>query len=399
MLWGSSPAAGFVPVRYLAWALNAISFSFDGTTTHKDMTKEAVLDVATNLLIDNPNPDSPGSSRRISTLTNPNEAKLVTAYYGERRRGITKNFQDAIETMQDANANVDLGAEGKLAEAHFDGETFQAGQNRIVEKRQIITSHILRENFAVARRETGGMLHTLQDFYSHSNWIENGNRVPYAVLGQRDQRPSNIANPNQQTCNDCTEDGTVIVGQIIAFFSSKHDSARRFYDCPDNIERSLHTSEKLTSGYHSGQRASNGRVIQKPSGKCSHGGFLDSTSDDFAKGGINKDSPFKKWSPHYYYYNEAVVVARQATSDILQQIRMDVNNDTLFAAFLGLTISEAASIAYVIDTTGSMGEELPEIQATIPQIRASLQEYVNSFSGNIRVQFILVPFNDPGTYF
>ena len=55
-------------------------------------------------------------------------------------------------------------------------------------------------------------------------------------------------------------------------------------------------------------------------------------------------------------------------------------------------------IAYVIDTTGSMTEELPEIQATIPQIRTNLQQYVDSFSGNIQVRFILVPFNDPGNY-
>ena len=44
-----------------------------------------------------------------------------------------------------------------------------------------------------------------------------------------------------------------------------------------------------------------------------------------------------------------------------------------------------------------MEEELPEIQATIPEIRASLQQYVDSFSGSIQVRYILVPFNDPGT--
>lgn len=391
---GTLLAAGFVPNRYLAWTLNALSFSFDSTITHRDMTRSAILEVAADVLRDNPNPASVGSSQRISALSQPDEEGLVTAYYGEIQRGVTRNFENVIEAIQDANSDVDLGAESRLAEAHFDSETFQAGHNRLVELRQIIVSQIMMENFATARREAGRMLHTLQDFYSHSNWIENGHRSPYSVLGRPDERgPSNIASPRRQTCDDCQERGTVIVGQILSFLSSEHQSARKYYACQDNIilQRGI-----LTSGYHGGQRDNSGQIIDKPRGKCSHGGFLDATSDSFAKGGINKDSPFEKWSPHYYYYDEAVLVAQQATVDILQEIRRDVDDDLLFGEFLGLTLNEAASIAYVIDTTGSMDDELPEIQATIPQIRASLQQYVDSFSGNIQVRYILVPFNDPG---
>jgi hypothetical protein len=392
--WTVNPSTGFVPTKFLAYVLNGLSFSFDSTITHRDMTRSAILEVASDVLIDNGNRES---SQRIAAIRNDlTEENLVTAFYGERRRGVETSFENAIETIKDANSDVDLGAEEKIAKAHFDAETFQAGQNRLVELRQTIVSQILMENYPVARRETGRMLHTLQDFYSHSNWIENGNQQPYTILGKENARPRNIANPTQQTCNNCREAGTVIVGRILAFFSDRFESAHKYYLCTDNIESSLKSSGILTSGYHVGQVNDNRQEITKPSGKCSHGGFLDSTSDNFAKGGINKDSPFEKWSPHHHLYREAAEVAQEATINILQDIRRDVNNDELFSAYLGLTLDQAASIAYVIDTTGSMTEELPEIQATIPEIRTNLQQYVDSFSGNIQVRFILVPFNDPG---
>ena len=43
-----------------------------------------------------------------------------------------------------------------------------------------------------------------------------------------------------------------------------------------------------------------------------------------------------------------------------------------------------------------MGDELPEIQATIPTIRDSLQQYRESLGDNAEVKYILVPYNDPG---
>lgn len=94
----------------------------------------------------------------------------------------------------------------------------------------------------------------------------------------------------------------------------------------------------LTSGYYTGSHYFNRQIIVKPRGKCSHGGFLDSTSDLSASGGINKDSPNEKWSPHYYHHSMAAQMAVEATIDILQEMRKDVNNDTLFAELLGFSV-------------------------------------------------------------
>lgn len=395
LIWIICPSTGFLPEKYLAWTLNAVDLSLASTITHKDMSRAAILDVAADFLRDNPNPESKGSSSRISALSSLSEKSLITAYYGEKQRSRTKTFEKVIEVINDANADVDLDkGSGKDAAAHFDSEQFQTGQNRLVLKRQTIVTEILMSNFDVARKETGRLFHTLQDFYSHSNWIENGNRSPYPVLGKSNKRPGNIVGSAMQTCTNCEAPRSEYT--ITNIFNAIRYVFRP-YPCQDNIVSHLRRSGMLTSGYHDGQRDINGQKINKPRGKCSHGGFLDATRKTYAQGGINKDSPFEVWSPHYYLYDEAARVAQQATVDILQEIRNDVNDDRLFGMYLGLNVVQDISIAYVIDTTGSMSEELLEIQATLPSIKTTLQQHVNSFSGNMQVRYILVPFNDPGT--
>lgn len=102
--------------------------------------------------------------------------------------------------MQKANKDTDLGdEETHLAAAHFDSEQFQSGQERLITLRQSVVSSVKAENYDEARRDSGRMFHTLQDFYSHSSWVENGNRVPNPVLGQPNQQIDNIASPTQQT--------------------------------------------------------------------------------------------------------------------------------------------------------------------------------------------------------
>jgi len=58
---------------------------------------------------------------------------------------------------------------------HFDDEEIQAGHLRLVDLRRQIVDAILRDDFVGARRLLGSALHSLQDFYSHSNWVELGN--------------------------------------------------------------------------------------------------------------------------------------------------------------------------------------------------------------------------------
>ncbi len=55
-----------------------------------------------------------------------------------------------------------------------------------------------------ARQLLGQLLHTLQDFYSHSNWIELGKKEINEHLGIN-ENIGPVAAPNQSTCtsNGC----------------------------------------------------------------------------------------------------------------------------------------------------------------------------------------------------
>ena len=366
------------------------------SSTHLDITTAAILRVTADLLRDNPNSDpNIDSTARINALTEITAVNLIGAYYGSSSREQRSQYEDAIEEINRANEETDTGAEQTLAAAHFDSEQLEAGQNRLISLRGLTTSLILFEEYEEARMFAGSMLHTLQDFYSHTNWIEMGQEAPNSVLAERGQQLQNIATRNMPTCTDCVGDGgvglmvSVLAGQIIGQVS------QFFYRCNDNILPDVNVNRFLTSGYYTGQTNDGGGPIPKPNGKCSHGGFSDPSSDLPATGGINKDSISLDWSPHANLHDIAAAVAVQASVDILQAIRTAVDNDTKFAAFLNVDQVDA-SIAYVIDTTGSMDVELPEIKATIPSIRAFLENYVENLGGNARVRFILVPFNDPG---
>ena len=54
---------------------------------------------------------------------------------------------------------------------------------------------------------------------------------------------------------------------------------------------------------------------------------------------------------------------------------------------------DAASLAFVIDTTGSMGDDISQVQSSASDIlKAATSNPDHEYSN-----FVLVPFNDPGT--
>ncbi|KAJ7382678.1 Von Willebrand factor A, partial [Desmophyllum pertusum] len=177
-------------------------------------------------------------------------------------------FINALNEIQSANAEVDSFPLNSSAAAHFDAEQFKQGSQRLNRLRQeLITSLLTGDKMQHARNLAGSALHTLQDFYSHSNWIELGNSDLVLAKPGSEIPDEFIAGATEATCKSCLSS--------------------------DNCETNLITV-KLTSGYRSGQD------IKKPvnKGKCSHGGKTDSSRLKPATGGINKDSTSKDESPH-----------------------------------------------------------------------------------------------------
>ncbi|XP_019748225.1 von Willebrand factor A domain-containing protein 7-like [Hippocampus comes] len=139
-------------------------------------------------------------------------------------------------------------------------------------------------------------------------------------------------------------------------------------------------SQLLTTGYFS-------TFPPKPKGKCSHGGMLDSSRTMGAKGGINKDSTSPLFSPHHYLHAEAAKLASEDTLTVLRDLRDTVGHKTFLRLF---SVKQAPALVFVIDTTGSMFEEITAARMraySIIQNRADLSGRPGSF--------LLVPFHDP----
>ncbi|KAK2916946.1 hypothetical protein Q8A67_001320 [Cirrhinus molitorella] len=137
-----------------------------------------------------------------------------------------------------------------------------------------ITNYTEEERFDDAREKLGTIFHILQDFYSHTNWIELGYIEPCTALIDPEE---NIPNP-----------------------ANKHMI--------------------LTSGY---VRKS------KPKGKCSHGGFPDYEE------GINKDYSDSSHGP---LHTTAAEVAIDASVQLLEKIWRSLQKDQalIFFRLMGL---------------------------------------------------------------
>ena len=169
---------GFIPnIRRTIFTQSSI--------THKEMTEAAVREMA--ILFMNDNKD----------LYPDQEAALSTS-----------DFKEAIEHFRDAVAKPDLESQlSDLPEAHFDAEQIVAANRRLLTERVRVLTAITADDMTAARDITGQLLHTLQDFYSHTNWVEMGKTGINAALGDPAQASNigRVATLNEPTCINCQD--------------------------------------------------------------------------------------------------------------------------------------------------------------------------------------------------
>ena len=236
------------------------------------------------------------------------------------------------------------------------------------------------------------MLHTLQDFYSHTNWIENWmgevtTISPYDVLGEFGMEIGNTVSKSTSTCSDCTKTGS------LSFFKRRllygiFAETSSLYECEDNLADFLKKQKILTSGYYSGGKDDDGMIIMKSPGKCSHGGITDGTTDASATGGINKDSTHSELASHYKLHAQAVELAQKHSMQMLLKIRQDVNNDRLFIEFLGLEENPPSSLAIVLVGSHDMTLLFQEINQLFSQNEDDIQQFGNN------IEYLLVTLNE-----
>ncbi|XP_034400448.1 von Willebrand factor A domain-containing protein 7 [Cyclopterus lumpus] len=333
-------------------------FSFDGNvTTHRDITQRAVLRKTAEVCRDIAASEGRDFSLTIDDSLSTDMVQKACSSTGNSPTSLlsTVMFTTSIANMYLSNAKVDV-TFALSKEHHFDDETFQGGRDVITAGVFAVKASVKLENFVAGRWTLGSVCHTLQDFYSHSNWVELGNNAPYSALIKPDQPLQNLAGPTTPTCRNCTGG-----------------------NCENNLLPDLLQQGLLTSGYF------NVFSSEKPAGKCSHGGSFDQTSTHDPVGGINKDDV---GSSHGSLHHKAADLAVKATMELLEDIRQAVG-DINFLRLMGL--SQSSVLCFVIDTTGSMSDDIAEAKRVSFDIIDSKRGTQQEPSA-----YILVPFNDPG---
>ncbi|KAM9792685.1 von Willebrand factor A domain-containing protein 7 [Neosynchiropus ocellatus] len=332
-------------------------FTRDGnSTTHREITIRAVLQKTAEVCRDIAAAESRNFSLTIDDSLTPEKVQEACLSSGNASSVLsTVMFHTSLASMAFSNALVDV-VYVLSEEHHFDDETIQGGRDIITAGVAAVKQSVKQEDFVAGRWTLGATCHTLQDFYSHSNWVELGKTSPYSNLIQPDQPLDNLAGPDVPTCRNCTENG-----------------------CDDNLLPDLLQQGLITTGYF------NLFSSVKPPGKCSHGGSFDKTSERDPVGGISKDDV---GSSHGSLHPKAADLAVNATIELLEDIRLAVG-DKEFLQLVGL--SQSSVLCFVIDTTGSMSDDIAEAK------RVSF-DIIDSKKGTPQEpsSYILVPFNDPG---
>ncbi len=250
----------------------------------------------------------------------------------------TASMRRALAEITTANVNVD--EDQSRAELHFDGESFPEGQQRLRVLRTSAVAALRRNDYRAARRALGAALHSIQDFYSHSNYIELNvwrcgltlicNIPPHPALGR--DLPLDRLPAETPTCEGCQEGCGLFCFPVFQL-------------------------NALTSGYYSGENR-----VSSP-GKCSHGG----PSDKTGLPGINKDSIKCEVSEHSRFHFLAAEVAVKASAQFMHDILAAAGPEK-FKVVLG--ISEAPAIGFVVEVSDWM---LPYIEGVKLTIRDNFQ--------------------------
>ena len=103
--------------------------------------------------------------------------------------------------------------------------------------------------------------------------------------------------------------------------------------------------------------------------------------------GINKDSLNCGFSPHYYAHSDAVSLAIQATEQYIDDIKQEITESQLRQLF-----GVGPTLAFCIDTTGSMGDIISSVQE---QSIAIVTERIGT--ADEPSSYVISPFNDPDT--
>ncbi|XP_063413566.1 von Willebrand factor A domain-containing protein 7-like [Mytilus trossulus] len=326
------------------------------TYTHEDITEVGTLQALSSYIWKNKLKKQNGS-----------EISAVEVFY-------EKDASSKIEMGKSINAIIqsiaDIQVEKKdTAYVHCHADQILLAHQHVISCKDKLIQ--LKNDVVELRKQLGECLYTVQSFYSNTNWVEMYGDVPYTDFGIKGKRLMAVALPEEDTCKDVE-------------------------NIDLNCEQNIIVKNKLTSGYHHGRgNIKPTRPIGSTTGKCSHGGPYDESRKMVAKCGINKETYTKNLSPHHHLHYRAYVSAVAATKDFF------IMEDTGILSLLGgktfdeifhIKTRKDLSLAFVIDYSGSMKEEIAAVKEQITQLVTA-----TIGSDNEPADYVLSLFNDPVT--
>lgn len=278
----------------------------------------------------------------------------------------------AIKEVKHATRSVDYrnprdGFRGELMDvtAHCDDEMLEECSERIEMLKFDLIDKADKMSGKQLRILLGRALHTVQDFYSHSNWVDErgmNKTTPNMNLGKN---PLNLAQENEACCQPTEWD---------------------LYDGVGTV--------KLTSGYFPLKLRQGWwplawqwlNVWSPPANKCAHGysGSPDNIPPVTICVGINKDFAGRP------YFGRARSVAISATKLFINEIVDDLRKKYPDYKEIRKLLNVRGTLGFVIDDTGSMSPTLNGVKQAVTQI-------VNRVKDNLSVspdEYLLVRFGD-----
>ncbi|XP_010903893.2 von Willebrand factor A domain-containing protein 7 [Esox lucius] len=319
-----SPALVVVCLLLLRMEAQGFMVLWAGTSTpHQNITEAAILQTTAQVCKDLASVEG----RDFTLPPGPLTAEILAIACSSPKS--VKSFQSAISDITGSNAQVDY-IHVLNPEYHFTDEMIEKGRALITQGMTSVKASIKQGNFKAARQTLGGISHPLQDFYSHSNWIELGNINPLSDLIRSDVVDIGpVADKNTPTCRSCAGE-----------------------DCKNNILEEIIGDKKLTTAYFAFI------IPSKPEGKCSHGDLLDLSSWVNPTGGISKDQLEAR---HGYLHQTAAEMAQAATSELLTDIR-GAAGDKDFLQMMGISTERSTALCFVIDSSGSMSGDIDAVR-------------------------------------
>lgn len=261
----------------------------------------------------------------------------------------------ALQELVEANEYVDtqslFGLKPGTDAWHFDDEQLNEGFTRVANRKND-TLRALKEstpNGKSARKYIGQALHTIQDFYAHSNWVELNSKGRAPLITWGETAPPNPSNPSKST-------------QFCEILKPYQTTAQ--YDV------------ELTSGYYPWDPQATPLI------KCAHGqGFWETFLGVPTTQGIAKDR-----GDNYQKAKDAANVATLQFLTTISQADGIRDNVTRLRALLRGT----PPLVFVIDDSGSMSGEIAQVKSSVKNIISRSIEL-----GQSPEEYVLVRFNDP----